>query len=437
VLQCVVVADDLTGSNATGVLLRKTGFPTCTVLNEQELRREDLEQYTCAVFPTNSRSIDAKEAYGRVYRIVESMKSERIRLFSKRVDSTLRGNLGSETDAMLDALGEDTAAIVAPCFPSAGRILLGGFLLVGTTPLHRTEAAIDPTAPVHTSSIKQIFDGQSQRKSALITIEDLRQGETFVAEKIRALHRGGVRIILVDGASQEDIDLTAGAAVSSGIPFITVDPGPFTAAAAKRLIAAEQEQDKKSKGGVLGVIGSVNPVAQKQVEEFLHARKAFCEYVNTRKLLDDSEKAGEIERVVSAVLRNCGDFDKVLVVGDGIFPQNRLDFAELETFGMPKSAACERINDALAEIALRLIEGRGFSGLYTSGGDITIAVTKRMRCAGIALCEEVIPLAACGEISGGAFSGMKIVTKGGMAGDRNALITCLDYLLKKTQEEQV
>lgn len=437
-LQCVVVADDLTGGNATGVLLRKMGYPTCTILNAQDLRREDIERYACAVFPTNSRSVGADEAYSRVFSIAEAMKSEKIKLFAKRIDSTLRGNLGSETDAMLDALGEDTAAIVAPCFPKAGRMLLGGFLLVGTVPLHRTEAAIDPTAPVHTSSLKLLYDRQSRRRSALLTMDDLTRGSEAVAEKIRALHQEGVRIILVDGTAQEDIDLIADAAVASGVAFISVDPGPFTAAAASRLIAAEQQEQQKAAGRVLGVIGSVNPVAAQQVDEFLRARTALCEYVNTRSLLDDPAREAEIARVVSAVLRKCGEHDMVLVVGDGIFPENRLQFDALEAkYGRSKAALCQTINDGLAEITVRLTKGDAFHGLYASGGDITVAVTTRLGAAGIALHAEIIPLAAYGELAGGEKSGMKIATKGGMAGDKNALCACMDYLKKKAQEDFV
>jgi len=434
-LQCVVVADDLTGGNATGVLLRKLGYPTCTVLNFSQLRAEDLERYTCAVFPTDSRSLDPQEAYDRVFSVVRAMNSERMKLFAKRIDSTLRGNLGSETDAMLDALGEDTAAVVAPCFPSAGRILVGGLLLVGTTPLHRTEAAADPIAPVHTSSILQLFERQSRRRCALVTLEDLRQGEEAVTSKLKALYGEGVRVFLVDGASQEDVELTAAAAVASGIPFASVDPGPFTAAAAKRLIAPEQEP--KPKGRVLGVIGSVNPVAHRQLEELLRTRRALCEFVRTGKLLEEPERSAEIDRVVDAVLQNCGEHDKVLVVGDGIVPENRLDFAKLEQKGLSRAAACERVNSGLAEIAVRLLEKGGFFGLYTNGGDVTVAVTGKLGCAGVALRDEVIPLAACGALFGGKADGLKIVTKGGMAGDTFALCACMDYLLKKTQEEPV
>ena len=80
-----------------------------------------------------------------------------VRLYSKRIDSTLRGNLGGETDAMLDCLGKDFIAVSAPCFPSSGRTLVGGYLLVDDLPLHKTNIAIDPKTPVKTSDMARLF----------------------------------------------------------------------------------------------------------------------------------------------------------------------------------------------------------------------------------------------------------------------------------------
>ena len=48
----------------------------------------------------------------------------------KRIDSTVRGNLGVETDALLEAMGENSVAVVVASYPDSGRIVSGGYLLV-------------------------------------------------------------------------------------------------------------------------------------------------------------------------------------------------------------------------------------------------------------------------------------------------------------------
>ena len=42
-------------------------------------------------------------------------------LFGKRIDSTFRGNIGAEIEALLEVLGEEATAVVVPSFPDSGR----------------------------------------------------------------------------------------------------------------------------------------------------------------------------------------------------------------------------------------------------------------------------------------------------------------------------
>ena len=115
--QCVVIADDLTGANATGVLLKKMNYTAYTVMNTERIELSTLKDCDCVLYPTDSRGVDPEIAYNRVHNVCTLLKNDDVKVYSKRIDSTLRGNLGSETDAMLDCLGEDYVAVVAPCFP--------------------------------------------------------------------------------------------------------------------------------------------------------------------------------------------------------------------------------------------------------------------------------------------------------------------------------
>ena len=124
----VVIADDLTGANANGVQLTGKGFSAETVLGELSPDKAAQKEPDALLIPTSSRALPADEAYALVHDAVNKVKDAAIDLYSKRVDSTLRGNLGSETDAFLDALGDDRLAVVAPCFVIT--YVVGGFLLV-------------------------------------------------------------------------------------------------------------------------------------------------------------------------------------------------------------------------------------------------------------------------------------------------------------------
>ena len=64
--QCVVVADDLTGGNATGVLLRKMNYQANTVLNLAAVDPEMIGACDCVIYPTDSRGLAPQLAYEKV-----------------------------------------------------------------------------------------------------------------------------------------------------------------------------------------------------------------------------------------------------------------------------------------------------------------------------------------------------------------------------------
>ena len=200
--RCVVVADDLTGANATGVLLKKNGFDTLTLLRPAMDKASSLSRCDCLVLPTDSRAIPGEEAYARVREALELLAGPEVLHYAKRIDSTLRGNLGRETDAFLDFLGPAYMAVCVPCFPSSGRVLVGGHLLVGGRPLRKTEAASDPKCPIRTSDALALMRGQSTYPVASIHLDDVQDGAEHLAEVMSREREKGTRILLVDSVSE-------------------------------------------------------------------------------------------------------------------------------------------------------------------------------------------------------------------------------------------
>ena len=431
--KCVVIADDLTGGNATGVMISGYGYDTYSIVNMEGLDPNNMPECDCIVYPTNSRQVSADTAYKLVYNATKFFMNDDIKVYSKRIDSTLRGNLGSETDAMLDALDNDAIAMVVPCFPQAERVIIGGYVLVKGIPLHKTEAAADPLASINTPLPAMLFKKQSKYDVGSIMIDDMMYGVDYIADKIKLFKKEGKRIIIFDSLSQDDMDTVADAVIKSGVNFITVDPGIFTATVVSRLLPSTKQQKELNR--VLAVVGTTNAVARAQLEEFLQSQpKTFNIYAETEEFLRSPERrATEIARIVNEVLYNCQNYEMCAVVGDGIFPSKRISFKTyMEYYNTSADGVSRMINDAFAEITEKILRGeKSFRGLYTSGGDITVAVCKRLNVAGLKLVEDVAPLAAHGEMRMGEFDGLKIVTKGGMVGDRYAMKTCMNYLARK------
>ena len=84
----LVVADDLTGANATGARFARVGLPTLSVPGMADVERfaGDAAVVVCN---TDSRHVSADEAMRRVTRAVEDAGD--VALVVKRTDTTLRG----------------------------------------------------------------------------------------------------------------------------------------------------------------------------------------------------------------------------------------------------------------------------------------------------------------------------------------------------------
>lgn len=430
--QCVVIADDLTGANATGVLLKKMNYKAFTVMNAERIELSTLSSCDCVLYPTDSRGVAPELAYNRVYNVCQLLKNDDVKVYCNRIDSTLRGNLGAETDAMLDSLGEDYIAVAASCFPSSGRIICGGYMLVDGVPLHKTNIALDPKTPVKVSEVAKLFDEQSKYQVSSILMKDLMHGKEYLSDLMKECVAGGSRILVVDCISQEDLDLIADAVIHSGMKIIAVDPGVFTATLARKLIKPSEEHKQESR--ILAVVGSVNSNTRDQMEELWLSQKTLKVMVKTRKFLEGPEaREAEINRVVEAVLADCDKYTVSTVAGDGLYPENRIDFSVyMERYNCTLDDATGMINSAFAEITYRIFKADpNFKGMYTSGGDITVAVCGKFQTAGLALMDEVLPLAAYGQFLKGEFDGIHIITKGGSQGKKDAINKCITYLKEK------
>ena len=224
-VKCAVIADDLTGANATGVMLKKQGYVTSTIMNLVKSELSNLGDCECIAFTTDSRGVDGETAYNRVYNLTKMLTDLNLTILCKRIDSTLRGNLGCETDAALDAMGPDYVAVVVPCAPASGRITVGGYMQVNGTILNKTEVALDPKTPIQDAQVAELFLKQTKYRVASLYMKDLSLGKDHLVQKIKEYAASGTKIIICDAITQEDIDLLSDSVIASGIKFIAVDPG--------------------------------------------------------------------------------------------------------------------------------------------------------------------------------------------------------------------
>ena len=399
-IKTIVIADDLTGANATGVLLRKNGFRVLVRLDAKS-RTDEFEDAT--VYSTNSRNSSGEVAFSKIDSVCESIDFSRYDIVAKRIDSTLRGNIRIEIGAMQKKLKERLFLIV-PAFPRAGRYCEAGTLMVSGKKLEETEAARDPLFPVKSSKVCDILGMDPSDHIPLSAVES---GADALLSILKKRYAGGTRLLIADGKTDEHIQAIARAVTESGIPFVSVDPGPLTAA-----VALYGEKRKRRK--LFFAIGTGAQNTREQIDLLKRQYSPESAVLSLRALLLSPAK--EEKRALSLLMDT--DNDLLLLYTDSLSMESPANDSE-------RTLLAKRIEDAIASITRQLLRHRGdIDTILCCGGDITSSVCRKLRVSGIELMEEVAPLLSYGKLQG---TDLRIITKGGLAGERDALCRCVSF----------
>lgn len=420
-----VIADDLTGANATSVLLAKQGYSAVTYINESKFAAGGRQTADVISISTGSRGMCEKEASEAVCKAISKFDRETISLFSKRIDSTLRGNIGAEIKAMLDYL-KDYTAIAVPAYPASKRTCVNGMLYVDGVLLENTDAAKDAKTPVSCSDVRDIMRKQYNTRAALINIDSVAKGISFIKNEIVSAKESGCRVIVIDAVNDDDIKTIAKAAADSGIKVFSVDPGPFTSALAGELFDISQKHKK-----IFLAIGSITDLTNKQIESLNKTHSALLAKINCNNLLTSSGFEAELIKAETLITKQINAFEIVGIIADS---SKIIDLKnESEKLCITQEELSGLISNRIAQIALAIMNkfSKHIGGIYTSGGDITVAVLDAFNADGIYVKNEALPLAVYGSIIGGEYDNFSIITKGGLIGDENALIRCVEYMLSK------
>lgn len=423
-LNTVIIADDLTGANDTGAILAQNGFSVGTVLKFEHI--EDFQAYDVICVSTNSRGMSQEDAYQSVQKAAHYFPKQDSILYSKRIDSTLRGNVGAEIDSILDYLGDEYHAVVVASFPDSGRTSVGDMLLVHGVPLQKTEVAKDPTSPVHTSRITQIIKKQTKYDVGYIGLEKVVQSSSYLLEELtKELEQH--RIVAIDAQNNRDIEAIAACCSACGIKVVAIDPGPFTAALANQMFRRKKTETEKK---ILCGIGSASELTRQQVKYLKETGNPYIVKIDTSKFFEEDARKQEMERVKQKIIRGAEDY-RVLVIATTLEKEDVLDLAQVKgAENLSKKECATVITTTIAEVLDDLLHSLSerIGGVYASGGDVAAAFCDRLGISGFHVKGEVIPLAIYSQTVGGYMQGLPMITKGGLVGQEDTLVQCLDYL---------
>lgn len=443
------VADDLTGATTTGVLLARSKARTAVFFNvEAACKAEKVEELDAIIISSNSRPLPPNEAYEKVKDATIALKNMGVKYFQKRTDTTMRGGIGVEIDAMLDQLDDDAVAVVVPAMPQSRRILVGGYSVIDGVALINTPVAQDVRTPVKENFIPRLLMGQTRRKVGLVTLDKVLQGDEEIKEALREQRQDGCQVIVVDAITLEDVENIAQACIALNWNVVTVDPGPFTSKMAyhRSLIGMEEpnippEADEAGKT-VLIAAGSATPVTKKQMEVLCQDERHVRISVDPTALIEGGQTAlKEAQKAVhTAVELLCSGKQPRAILFETALHGELLNLEEEDNkrhyaHGM----SADRINAGLGTIISRVLEEAGrekIAGLYTTGGDTMVNVCNQLGVACIEVLDYVIPQADVGRLVG-SYDGLPVVGKGGLTGSDMTACEIVERLFREAARESL
>jgi len=326
------LADDLSGALDAGAAFHAAGRRVRLVEAAHDWR-PGTEGELVGV-NTESRNLSPDAAAARVTATLAHAAAHGARLVFKKIDSTLRGPVAAELEAVRCHF-PGHRILLCPANPAAGRTVELGQLLVRGVPVLATEFARDPAAPVREGDLRRIAGADA-----------------------------GLRI--ADARDEQDLELAvAGVAAPPG-PWLAVGSGALAGPVARRLggaAGATGPQPRPAPGPVLFLGGSAHPLNRTQAERLAAARGFAVIRV-------DLANPGRAVATGATQLRTAG---AAIVLS----PEAR---------GQP-----EQIREAIAASGAALIGDHGVRRVFITGGETARALAARLGLRDLVVAGTIEP----------------------------------------------
>jgi D-threonate/D-erythronate kinase len=421
--RCLVIADDLTGAADSGAQFAKNGFNTF-LISPRDWISIDFSKFIdreVLVVNTDSRRLRPVDAIHLVADLSKRVDRKLFPIIYKKIDSTLRGNIGQEIDAILKETGF-SGCIVAPAYPEQNRTMIDGIMMVEGKPISWTEFA--GALPVQTSDARNLLERQSACSVGIIALPHVNSGKKHLQERIEEEQGRGNKIVIVDAVQRQDLTNIAEAVFRmSQIPLLVGSAGLAEEIAKKLSFSrkdgvpfAIRKWTSKDFKYIFIISGSRSHVTHEQLKRV--EERWGCPCFEMSKLLltsDEKEWSNQLRSLIDKIITALKRRQAVLkTCPEGI------------TISKSGHAADQsRIKNRLAEAAYAVMEAFRMHlqdlVIIAIGGDTAMSVFSSLGFEGIEIEGEMIEGIMRGHLVGGLWHGLRVVTKAGAFGMEDAL----------------
>jgi len=422
-----VIADDLTGANDTGVQFAKKGYNTMVSTFNKQLTIIIPDNLDVFVIDTETRELEGKTARKILRNILKKLNINKNDMIYKKVDSTLRGNVGVEIEEIMNILKKDIC-IFSSSLPSQQRMTVGGYLIVNQKPLGLSEYSSNHLDQGENSFIPFLLKKQTDFPVGQIDLKDVVKGQETILSKINELSQKGNKIIVIDSTNEEHLkDIFASGLKFDGPVLFSGSAGlanHFPNINNKHEVLKIKVEDNKSP--VLVVAGSRNSIMEDQIN-YLKNRLNVSElridleqvFSNKERILDDyaTKCIQAIKDNRDLVIHTNITYNEEKSINEKLMLKYHLSFRGLEI----------KIKTFLGELTSKIIKNSYVRNLILTGGDVALGVCKELNIRNLNILAELlpgIPLA----IANYKDYKLNIITKAGGFGKEDALYNLINKL---------
>ncbi|MEY0429123.1 four-carbon acid sugar kinase family protein [Providencia rettgeri] len=417
-MKLLVIADDFTGANDTGVQFAKKHARTEILLDNTQKHSWFAD---VVVLNTESRALNAQVASENLRNSLKPFLSQKDKpVIYKKIDSTFRGNIGAEIETIMSETGLKLA-IVAAAIPAAGRVTLNGECLVHGKALIETEFASDPKTPIVSSRIQTILHQQTTLPVIEVNLDQIRSGQFATWLQAQAPTQGS--IIVTDAENDEDLALIAEAVFSIDQPCLLVGAAGFANALPENIF-----MDKKQGLPLFIVAGSMSSATIEQVNYAQTHCDASVIDVDVTQVLAATTQDNYMAALIKEISQTLNQ-QKHTIIRTSRDVQDRHHIDDLcNTYGMTRNELGKNISDFISLLTLNTLSVASIGGLFLTGGDIAIAVANTLGAKGYRIQSEVLPCIPCGTFIDSEIDDLPVITKAGGFGQITTLCEAIKYI---------
>jgi len=426
-----VIADDLTGANDTGVQFTKNGYKTRVLILDSELKRIEFENnHDVLVIDTETREVEENVARSKLTKILKKIQVSEKDIIYKKIDSTLRGNVGAEIEEIIKIYNKQFC-ILSPSFPYQQRVTVGGNLIVQKKPLGISKYTNNNNnnGNIPESYIPSILEKQTKLSIGRIDLSEIKKRKNNITRLLGKLINEGKIIIVVDSSNEKHLKDIACSGMSFGNKVL------FSGSAGLGNCLAESYRKKKelkiclrnNQRPILIVGGSRNPIMIDQIRH-LKENLDFAElridirqiYTHKYKVLNQytKESLEIIKKNHDLIIYTDAPNNEQKSIDDELMQKYKLSYKELEN----------NIKEFLGILTSNIIKGSNIRNLMLTGGDIAISACRELGISNLELLGELLPgIPLASAIYNNDH--LNIITKAGGFGEKSTLYN----LIKKFQ----